>query len=88
VRETKYTPDFSFNNRTFIVEAKGRFEPRHREIALAFREQYPKIEYALLFMRDNTLSRKSETRYTEWCEKNGILCAVGMFPEAWIKEVT
>lgn len=82
-----YTPDFFFNNRTFIVEAKGRFDPAHRAKALAFREQYPDVEYALLFEEDNKLSKKSKTRYTDWAEKNGILCAVGLIPAAWIKEV-
>ena len=87
VKETYYTPDFFFNDGSFVVEAKGRFDPGHRTKALAFKEQYPDIEYALLFEADNKLSPKSQTRYTEWCEKHGILCAVGLVPPAWLKEI-
>lgn len=87
LKRATYTPDFFFNNRTFVVEAKGRFDPAHRIKALEFIKQYPGIEYALLFEENNKLSRKRATRYTDWCEKQGILCAVGLMPKAWLKEV-
>ena len=88
LRQMVYTPDFFFNERTFIVEAKGRFDAAHRVKALEFRKQYPSVEYALLFEENNKLSKKSKTRYTDWAEKNGILCAVGLMPRNWLKEVT
>lgn len=87
VKQVLYTPDFFFNDGTFIVEAKGRFDASHRMKALAFAEQYPEVEYALLFEENNKLSRRSATRYTDWAEKNGILCAVGLMPDRWMKEV-
>jgi hypothetical protein len=86
-KRLKYTPDFLFNDRKFIVEAKGRFDPAHRIKAKRFVEMYPDIEYALLFESDNKLSPKSNTRYTTWCEKEGILCGVGLLPSAWLREL-
>ena len=85
VKLTHYTPDFSFFDGKFVVEAKGRFDPQHRAKALAFVEQHPDIEYALLFEENNKLSTKSKTRYTEWCGKHGILCDVGLMPVAWLE---
>jgi hypothetical protein len=70
-----------------VVEAKGRFDAGHRAKALAFATQYPDVEYALLFEADNKLSPRSATRYTEWCSKFDILCAVGLMPDKWLKEV-
>ena len=84
-RVSKYTPDFTFFGGLFVVEAKGRFDPAHRAKALAFVEQYPGIEYALLFEADNLLSRKSKTRYTQWCDKHEILSAVGLVPREWLE---
>lgn len=87
-RVVQYTPDFFFNDRSFVIEAKGRFDPVHRAKALAFKQQYPDIEYAMLFEADNKLSKKRETRYTDWCIKHEILCGVGLVPTRWIKELT
>jgi len=82
-----YTPDFFFNDRKFIVEAKGRLDAQARNKAIAFKAEYPDIEYAMLFEEDNRISRVSRTRYSEWAEKNGILSAVGLLPLKWLKEV-
>lgn len=69
------------------MEAKGRFDPQHRAKAIAFRQQYPHVEYALLFEENNKLSKVSKSRYTDWCDKNGILCSVGLMPDEWLEEV-
>ena len=87
MRQINYTPDFFFNDRTFIVEAKGRLDVGARNKALAFRDKYPYVEYALLFEEDNKISRVSKTRYTDWATKHGILSAVGLFPQEWFKEI-
>jgi hypothetical protein len=86
-RKINYTPDFLFNDRTFIVEAKGRLDAGSRAKAIAFRTQYPDIEYALLFEENNRISRVSRTHYTDWADANEILCAVGLMPPEWIREV-
>lgn len=87
LRVVNYTPDFFFNDRGFIVEAKGRLDAQARNKAIAFKAEYPDIEYALLFEEDNKISRVSNTRYTGWAEKYGILAAVGLIPDAWLKEI-
>lgn len=77
-----YTPDFFLPNGR-IIEVKGRFTVKDRKIALAMRDLEVGISY--LFMKNNTLSPKSKTRYTEWCDKHGLESAVGVLPEAWIE---
>lgn len=82
-----YTPDFEFNFEecTVIVEAKGRFDASHRVKAKAFKEQYPEFIYAMVFEENNKLSKGSKTRYTDWCEKNGIPCRVGLITKEWLE---
>ncbi len=82
-RSANYTPDFFLPN--IIVEAKGRFTAGDRKRALAFTAQHPNRRYGLLFMRDNTLSKTSETRYSDWCKAQGIPYAVGTFPKEWLE---
>lgn len=81
VANRSYTPDFFLENGV-IIEAKGRFTPKDRKIALAMKDQG--IEIKMLFQFNNKLSRKSKTRYSEWCEKNDIDYAVREVPEEWI----
>jgi len=76
-RPTRYTPDFEFHDTGWIVEAKGKFDAKARKIALAFKEQYPDHKYALLFQRDNWLNKHKTSRYSDWCKKHDIMCAVG-----------
>jgi hypothetical protein len=83
-KTVRYTPDFFFPNGS-IVEAKGKFTARDRKIALAFVQQYP-YKYRMLFQRDNKLGPKSPTRYSGWCNANGIEYAVGtVVPKEWLK---
>ena len=87
LRVANYTPDFFFTDRAFVIEAKGRLDAQARNKAVAFKAEYPDVEYALLFEEDNRISRVSKTRYTEWADKNGILSAVGLIPATWLKEI-
>lgn len=90
-RVSRYTPDFFFAD--FIVEAKGKFTARDRKRVLALIEVLEKIpskgkewtNFGMLFQRDNKLSKSSETRYSEWCEKRGIPWAVGWFKQEWLR---
>lgn len=77
-----YTPDFWLSN-GIVLETKGRFTALDRKKALAMQAQWPEIDYRLVFMRDNTLTRSSRTRYTEWSDKQGIPAAVGRVPRSW-----
>lgn len=89
VRNTRFTPDFFLPR--YVVEAKGRFTANDRKRVLALLESadWSKKangrQFGMLFMRDNTLSKSSKTRYSEWCRERGILFAVGQWPQEWLK---
>lgn len=76
-----YTPDFFLNNGV-IIEAKGRFTVKDRKISLAMKKQG--IHVVMLFQFDNKLSRKSKTRYSEWCTQHGIDYAIRELKEEWL----
>lgn len=79
-----YLVDFVLES-GIVIETKGRFTSDDRRKFLCLRAQHPDLDIRLVFMRDNTLSKKSKTKYTDWCEKNGFKCAVGHVPEEWLK---
>lgn len=79
-RDTTYTPDFYFPATGVVMEAKGKFDARARKIALAMKEQWPKIDYRILLQRDNWLSGKKKQRYSDWLKKHNIPHAVGKYP--------
>lgn len=82
-----YIPDFKLSNGVY-VEAKGKFTPADRKKMLWVIEQNPDKDIRILFMRDNYLRKGSKTKYSAWCAKNGIECAVsslGHIPEEWMK---
>jgi len=80
-----YTPDFVLPNGV-VVETKGRWDARDRLFATAMVTQHGTTDYRLLFGADNKLSKNSKTRYSDWCEKNGVKFAVGKtIPEEWCK---
>lgn len=83
-RSSVFTPDFFFKN--WVIEAKGKFTARDRKRVLALLET-PSLKghFGMLFMRDNKLSKNSPTRYSTWCEKNGIPYAFGWFKKEWLK---
>lgn len=87
----KYTPDFWIKANGKIIETKGRFTSKDRTKTLVLLETYPHLRdtFYMLFQRDNTLSKKSKTKYTDWCTKHGITCAVGnKVPKHWIGGMT
>lgn len=80
-----YTPDFTLPN-GIMVEAKGRFTPADRKKMSLVIEQNPDEDIRMIFMIDNTLSKASKTKYTDWCNKRNITCAVsrdGEVPKEW-----
>jgi hypothetical protein len=84
-RDTTYTPDFFFPR--YVVESKGRFTARDRKRVLALVSQgdWTQHTFAMLFMRDNTLSKSSKTRYSDWCKEHCIPYAIGAFPKEWLQ---
>lgn len=84
-RRVRYTPDFLFPNGV-VVEAKGKFTARDRKIALAMTQQFAGWPYRMMFQRDNKLSPKSSTRYSDWCRSYGIVYTIGtVVPRGWLK---
>lgn len=84
----KYTPDFKLDNGIY-VETKGRFTAQDRKKMSLVIEQNPDKDIRLLFMVNNPLNKGSKTKYTDWCEKRGIICAVsakGEVPKEWLNK--
>lgn len=77
----EYNPDWKVNikGRTVYIEAKGKFNYLERRKIVGVFSTNPGIDLRLVFMRNNKISSKSSTRYTDWCAKRGIRCSV--FPE-------
>lgn len=78
----KYTPDFVLPNGV-IIEVKGRFTVFDRTKHLLIQKQHPDLDIRFVFQYDNKISRASQTRYSEWCDKHGFLYAFSEIPEEW-----
>ncbi len=64
-----YTPDFTIEGKEYVIEVKGRLTSRDRTKLIAV--QATNVEVRLIFRYDNKLSPKTETRYSDWCRKEG-----------------
>lgn len=67
------------------LEAKGYFKASDRKKILAVIASNPGIDLRIIFQRDNYLTKAKSSRYSDWCEKNGIKFAVGRVPKEWLK---
>lgn len=84
--ERKYLPDFC--TKAFYIEAKGRFTASDRAKHLAIKEQHPEVEVRFVFQRNNTLSTRTTTRYSDWCAKHGYKWCIGpAIPAEWLAEL-
>ena len=86
VNETRtYTPDFLLPN-GIIIESKGRFVAADRKKHLLVKQQHPDLDIRFVFTNSRAkISKRSNTSYGDWCEKNGFLYADKLIPEGWIK---
>lgn len=80
-----YTPDFFLPN-GIIVECKGHWKGADRAKHLRIKREHPDVDIRFVFQRDNTLSSKSKTTYTEWCRQHGFKYAMHQIPLRWLKE--
>ena len=81
----RYIPDFKVGE--MFIEAKGKFDRTSRAKMLLVIAQHPDLDIRMLFMRDNKISKNSKTKYSDWCEKNGVTYAVseeGNVPDNWL----
>ena len=78
ILELEYTPDWklTIGGKEVYLEAKGKFNYIERRKILAILRCNPTKDIRLVFMRNNKISAKSGTRYTDWCAKHGIQCSV------------
>ena len=81
-----YTPDFVLAN-GLDIETKGLFTAADRRKMLAVIEHHPDRTFVLLFMKDNTLSKLTFTRYSDWCIKYGIDYSIGQLKPEWLTYV-
>ena len=80
----RYTPDFFLAN-GIIIETKGRWTGADRKKHKQVRKEHPELDIRLLFQQDNTLSPKSDTTYSDYCNKHGIKYAFGQVPASWLR---
>ncbi len=84
VLESRYTPDFILRNGV-VLEIKGFFKPSERRKHVALKEQHPDLDLRFVFQRNNTLTRNSKTRYSDWCDKHGFKwCIYPYIPDDWL----
>lgn len=82
----KYTPDFTFSN-GIVVETKGRWVTEDRRKVKLIREQYPDLDFRMVFSNPNTrISKLSKTSYGMYCEKLGIPYSKLTVPLEWTRE--
>lgn len=83
-----YVPDIIVRKKSgkiIYIEVKGWFRPQDRAKTLAVLKDNPKIDLRFVFGADNKLNSRSKTRYTQWCRKYNIKCAVGKVPKTWLR---
>ncbi|MFI3218033.1 MAG: hypothetical protein QX189_02805 [Methylococcales bacterium] len=67
-----YTPDFTISDNVFL-ECKGFFKPSDRRKMLEVMKQHPDKKFIMLFQNSTVkLTKKSNTSYGDWCNKQGI----------------
>lgn len=85
-----YTTDFWLPEQGINLEAKGRFTSADRSKILKVLENNPDdIDLRLVLMRNQRLNKRSNTMYSDWCEKHGIKYVVsvdGEIPLEWLKD--
>ena len=82
-----YTPDFPLSPH-IVIETKGRWVVEDRQKMLLIKEQYPDIDFRIVFYNANQKIKKgSKTTYAMWCDKHGFKWAHKTIPPEWIEEI-
>lgn len=80
-----YIPDFILPDGS-IIEGKGRLTSDDRKLLKGVRALNPDVVIRIIFGRDNKLSKKSTTRYSDWTESNGFEFVIGAtIPTKWLR---
>lgn len=89
IQNRNYIPDWVVtlpSGRKVYIEAKGYLRPDDTVKLRRVKETYPEKDIRLVFEKDNKFSKKSPTRYSDWCRKYGFPFCVGAIPEDWFTE--
>lgn len=82
-----YTPDFPVSPH-IVIETKGRWVLEDRQKMLLLIEQYPDIDFRIVFYNANQKIKKgSKTSYADWCDKHGIKWSHKILPQEWIYDI-
>ena len=82
----RYTPDIRLKVNGVFIELKGKFTGENRSQMEDFLRGSPGIDLRFLFMRDNWLTGKHKSRYSDWCRKLKVKYAIGTeIPDDWLK---
>ena len=82
-----YTPDFPVSPH-IVIETKGRWVLEDRQKMLLVKEQYPDIDFRIVFYNANQKIKKgSKTSYADWCDKHGIKWANKTIPSEWLDDI-
>lgn len=88
-KKRKYTPDFFIKTKSgkiIIVETKGYLTKENRDKALLVREANPNVDIRFVFQSNNKIYKKSDNRYSDWCDKHKFQWALKSVPKEWIEE--
>lgn len=82
-----YTPDFPVSPH-IVIETKGRWVLEDRQKMLLVIEQYPEIDFRIVFYNANQKIKKgSKTTYGMWCDKHHIKWADKSIPREWLDDI-
>jgi len=84
-KHRNYTPDIRIGN--LYIEVKGEFTVEDRQKHINIRNSNPKLDIRFVFGNPNSkISPSSQTRYRDWCDRNGFLWAARKIPKDWVDE--
>jgi hypothetical protein len=86
VLEKNYVPDFVISRpdgSLVFLEVKGYFRPSDRTKLLAVKRVNSDLDIRLVFDKDNKIHAKSNTTYSQWCERNGFKYCFREIPKSW-----
>jgi hypothetical protein len=84
----RYTPDFPIttkSGKTIYIETKGILTAENRKKYLRVRDLLG-IDLRFVFQKNNKIYKGSNTKYSEWAEKNGFKWAMKTIPDEWLNE--
>ena len=83
VKSSSYLTDFTMDAFSFIIEAKGHMPSAQRTRYIALQKAGHDIRF--VFQRDNKLSSKSGTRYSDWADRYGFKYSMNLPDPKWFR---